>query len=248
MMEAITTLTPVTARAMPAPDLMAALAQPRARNTHNKGKRFPPDPPPVEDIVTVLGACIPLIPGRFGELSAMRLRAMIALLWRTGLRCSEMLALEERDLMRQDMALVVRHGKGDKRRISAMDEWGWRELGAWLDERAQLPAGPVFCVVRGASAGQALTDADVRRQFREIGHRAGLRRRFHPHGLRHAHAVELWREGIDVYTIQQQLGHVRLDVTAAYLRSVAPVELLDPIGRRRPPMMLIPTTTGNGRL
>lgn len=61
-----------------------------------------------------------------------------------------------------------------------------------------------------------------------------------PHSFRHAHAVELWREKVDVYTIQQQLGHARLDVTANYLRGVAPVEILEPIGHRRPPMMAVP--------
>ncbi len=207
----------------------------------NKGRKFPPDPIKTEDIVKLMCACTPQKPGYRAKLSALRLRALIATLWRTGLRISEALALEERDLLRQDMAIVVRHGKGDKRRLVAMDEWGWQELENWMAVRENLPSGPIFCIVRGKSAGiRALSDTDVRRQFRETAVRAGLKRRANPHSFRHEHAVELWREGVDVYTIQQQLGHARLDVTAIYLKGIAPVELLEPIGRlRRPPMMLV---------
>jgi integrase/recombinase XerD len=95
----------------------------------------------------------------------LRLRALIALLWRSGLRISEALDLEHRDLNRDDLCLNVRHGKGDKQRISAMDEWGWNELDRWLTIRAALPHGPVFCVVSGVTAGLSWSDADVRRQL-----------------------------------------------------------------------------------
>ena len=54
------------------------------------------------------------------------------------------------------------------------------------------------------------------------------------------HAVDLWREGIDVYALSSQLGHARLDVTALYLRSLADVEVLAPIANRKPPMVLVP--------
>lgn len=206
-----------------------------------KGRRFPPDPIRVEEIVSLLNACVPHRSGRAAELGALRLRALIVLLWRSGLRISEALALEERDLNRSDLAITVRRGKGDKRRVSAMDEWAWKELQVWLEARKELPFGAIFCILTGPTAGQPLSDTDARRQLRAAGIRAGLRRRVNPHSFRHAHAVELWREDIDVYTIQQQLGHARLDVTAAYLRGVAPVDILEPIGHRRAPVMAVPS-------
>jgi site-specific recombinase XerD len=86
-----------------------------------------------------------------------------------------------------------------------------------------------------------LSDVDARRQLREAGRKAGLRRRVNPHSFRHAHAVELWREGTDVYVVSKQLGHARLDITAQYLRGVAPMEVLRPIGERKAPMMRVPT-------
>lgn len=211
-----------------------------SRPPATKGRQFPPDPLPVEDIVKLLEVCTPRRSGSIGRLSAERLRALIVVLWRTGLRISEALALEERDLHRRDLMIVVRRGKGGKRRLVVMDEWGWVQLERWLTLRADLPRGQVFCVLNGSTAGCAMYDSDVRRQLRDAADRAELRRRAHAHGLRHTHAVELWREGLDVYTIQSQLGHARLDVTAAYLRGVAVTEVLEPIGKRRAPMMAIP--------
>jgi len=215
------------------------------RTPVTKGQTFPPDPFQVEDIVALLDACEPHRAGRQAEFSALRLRALIVVLWRTGLRISEALALEERDLDRRSSAVTVRHGKGDKRRISAMDEWAWNELEVWLDARRDLPFGAVFCVLSGRTAGRPMSATDARRQLRDTAKAAGLRRRANPHNFRHSHAVELWREGLDVYAISQQLGHCRLDITAAYLRGISPLEVLRPIGQRQPPVMQVPQARGS---
>jgi site-specific recombinase XerD len=205
-----------------------------------KGRKYPPDPLTPEDVDALLkGLEQPRgkYENRHGELSRLRLRALIAVLWRSGLRISEALALEARDLNRDDLCLTVRNGKGGKRRISAMDEWGWTELDRWQNARASLPNGPVFCVIAGVTVGRTWSSSDVRRQLRLAADSVGIKRRVAPHQFRHAHAVDLWRDGIDVFVVQKQLGHARLDVTAHYLSGVAPVELLEPIGRRRPPLM-----------
>jgi site-specific recombinase XerC len=84
----------------------------------NKGLRYPPDPPTVEEIVAVMRAA-----GDSPE--GVRLRGIIVVLWRAGLRISEALALSETDLDPGRGSLVVRHGKGDKRREVGMDRWAW---------------------------------------------------------------------------------------------------------------------------
>ena len=79
------------------------------RPPRNKGMRYPADPPRVEEIVAVMRAA-------GGGLSGARTRGFIVVLWRTGLRISEALGLGEGDLDPGRGSLLVRRGKGGKRR------------------------------------------------------------------------------------------------------------------------------------
>ena len=81
-----------------------------------------------------------------------RLRAMIVMLWRGGLRVQEALALSEQDLDPRRGSVLVRRGKGGRRREVGMDAWGWENLPPWLSKRLRLPAGPLFCVIDGLRA------------------------------------------------------------------------------------------------
>ena len=83
-----------------------------------------------------------------------RLRALIVLLWRAGLRISEALALQESDLDRARGAVLVRRGKGGKRREVGMDRWAWDQLDPWLEIRRELPIGAMLCVIHGPTAGR----------------------------------------------------------------------------------------------
>jgi len=114
-------------------------------------------------------------------------------------------------------SLLVREGKGGKRREVGMDQWGWDQLRAWLEIRAALPVGALFCVVHGPTCGRRWSAAAVRAQLRRVAARSGVRRRFAPHQLRHAHAVEMAREGVPLVVIQRQLGHANLGITSIYL-------------------------------
>jgi integrase len=64
---------------------------------------------------------------------AERLRALVVLLWRAGLRISEALALTESDLDPTRGSILVRAGKGGKRREVGMDRWAWDQLRPWLE-------------------------------------------------------------------------------------------------------------------
>jgi site-specific recombinase XerD len=201
----------------------------------NKGRRYPADPPTVEEIVRVMRAAGP---GAIGD----RLRAMIVVLWRSGLRISEALALAESDLDPGRGAVLVRRGKGGKRREVGMDAWGWQQLEPWLRVREQLPVGALFCIVSGATRGRPWSPQGVRLQLRTIAVRAGVRRRFAPHQLRHAHAVEMAHEGVPLVVIQRQLGHVNLGITSIYLQGIDNAEIIDTVHHRPPPV--IPASAG----
>jgi site-specific recombinase XerD len=95
-----------------------------------------------------------------------------------------------------------------------MDERGWEQLRPWLNARLELPVGPLFCIIDGPTRGRPWSGAAVRSEFRRLAARAGVGRRFAPHQLRHAHALELAREGVPLNIIQRQLGHANLGATS----------------------------------
>ena len=88
----------------------------------------------------------------------------------------------------------------------------------WLELRVELPVGPLFCVINGSTRGRHWSSAAARADLRRTAVAAGVRRRFAPHQLRHAHAVELAREGVPLIVIQRQLGHSNLGITSIYLQ------------------------------
>ncbi len=131
----------------------------------------------------------------------------------------------------------MRRGKGGHRREVGMDDWAFEQLEPWLQARATMPVGPLFCVIDGGSRGRAWAPSAARAALRRRAERAGLRRRFAPHQLRHAHAIELAREGVPLNVIQRQLGHRNLGVTSIYLQGIDPGEIIDAVHNRRPPMI-----------
>ena len=136
--------------------------------------------------------------------------------------------------------LRLRRGKGGKRREVRMDRWAWEQLEPWLTIRGGLPVGALFCVLRGPTCGRPCSPSGIRVQLRNIARAAGVRRRFAPHQLRHAHAVETSREGVPLVVIQRQLGHADLGITSAYLRGIDSTEIVDAVHERPAPM--IPAT------
>ena len=209
------------------------------RPPRNKGRRYPADPPTVEEIIAVMRTA-----GAGPD--GMRLRALIVLLWRAGLRIGEALALAETDLDARRGAVLVRHGKGDKRREVGMDSWAWEQLEPWQALRVRFPAGSLFCVIHGPTAGRNWEPASVRRQLGRTAAAAGVRRRFAPHQLRHAHAIEMAHEMIPLPIIQRQLGHAHLGVTSIYLQGIDNAEVVDAVHARRPPV--IPAAVGLGSI
>jgi integrase len=142
----------------------------QGRAPKHKGQRFPADPPPVEEIIAVMRAT-----GNGPD--GARLRALIIVLWRAGLRISEALDLAETDLDRGRGALTVRRGKGGRRREVGMDRWAWDQLTPYLDVRATLPVGALFCVIYGRTAGRRWEASAARKQLRRTAEAAGVRRR-----------------------------------------------------------------------
>ena len=150
--------------------------------------------------------------------AARRDRALLELLYASGLRVSELVSLDWRDLDLGGRVLRVL-GKGGKERMVpfgrpaelALRAWraGWSEL------RGIEPAGdePVFLNLR---QGERLSDRSVRRILDRWVAAAALARGVHPHTLRHTFATHLLERGADLRAIQELLGHSSLSTTQRY--------------------------------
>jgi integrase len=114
------------------------------RAPRNKGRRYPADPPTVEEIIAVMRAA-----GAGAD--GARLRALIVILWRAGLRIGEALGLAETDLDVSRGAVLVCRGKGGRCREVGMDRWAWSQLEPWMSVRRRLPVGALLCVIRARS-------------------------------------------------------------------------------------------------
>ena len=100
------------------------------RPPRNKGNRYPADPPTIDEIVAVMRHAS-------DDRHGWRVRAIIVVLWRAGLRIQEALALAEHDLDHRRGSILIRNGKGGRRREVGMDEWAWEQLRPWLNARAR---------------------------------------------------------------------------------------------------------------
>src|SRR3954465_4293466 len=152
------------------------------RPPRNKGRIYPADPPTVAEIVAVMREAT-------DDPHGYRFRALVVVLWRGGLRVAEALSLGERDLDPSRGSLLVRKGKGGRRREIGMDAWGWEQLSPWLAARLELPVGPLFCVIDGPTRGRPWSSANVRLEFRRLPPPPGIPPRLPPHPPPHPPAA-----------------------------------------------------------
>jgi integrase len=185
----------------------------RGRAPANKGQKLGPTPPTAEEIFRMLGQCEQTPHGE-------RMRALIYVLWRAGLRISEALALIEDDLDPDRSSVFVSKGKNGLPRTVGVDSWVWDCLQPWLEVRRGLPVGALFCVIEGPTAGKAWSSADVRKKIKLLAAAPGIRRRVAPHQLRHACAVQMREDGFDIVYISRHLGHQDLAITTHYMRGI----------------------------
>ena len=149
--------------------------------------------------------------------SGVRNRAILVLAWRSGMRLGEILALRPKDVDLERGTARIQRGKGDRFRVVALDAGTVAVVGRWLEVRRSLSVpsrAPLICTLRGTAIRQDY----VRHLLPRLARRAGIDKRVHAHGLRHAFAVELDREGLSLSSIGTLLGHASAATTAIYLR------------------------------
>jgi site-specific recombinase XerD len=144
-------------------------------------------------------------------------RAILEILYGTGIRLSECVRLDLQDVDLAEGRLLVRNGKGKKDRVVPLVGQALRALGLYLRESRQAfvedPREPAVFL---STLGRRLSALMLERQVKKHGRAVGIH--VTPHLLRHSCATHLLKHGADVRHIQQLLGHRSLETTALYTR------------------------------
>jgi site-specific recombinase XerD len=177
-----------------------------------KVKRLPAGIPTPAEVRRML-ECIPTNRPR-----DLRDRAILEMLYGTGLRRAELLNLALYDLNLEAGTLHVRLGKGGQDRIIPVVDSLKGMLKRYLEEaRPKLAkAGETHLFVSSRAGGRKLDPSDIARIVTKAARKAGIAKPITPHALRHGCATHLLKGGADIRQIQKLLGHRRLSSTEVY--------------------------------
>ncbi len=180
-----------------------------------------------------------LLDGSNGETPvALRDRAILELLYSTGLRRAEIVSLDLTDVDLGMETVFVRRGKGGRPRIVPLGETAIAALIAYITRsRSQLlrraSVTALFLASRGKTHGCRLGEQSIWLVVRAAAKRAGIEERVTPHMLRHSFATHLLRAGADLRHVQQLLGHASITTTEGYTH-LSLADLADAHARSHP--------------
>jgi integrase/recombinase XerD len=164
----------------------------------------------LEDIEKIIGATDSARP------TGLRDRAMVELLYATGLRVSELCRLGLGDVNR-DMAVVRTTGKGNKQRLVPAGREAMEAVAAYLESgRAALLKGRASRYLFVTARGGCLTRQAFWKLLAGYGRKAGIFHGLTPHVLRHSFATHLLEGGADLRSVQVMLGHADISTTQIY--------------------------------
>lgn len=218
--------------------------QARSHHGNRADNLLPPEVLTDAEVRSIMKAC------NLNRITGARNAALIVVLYRCGLRISEAISLQVKDVDLQSGCIRILRGKGGRSRTVGIDPAAATILAAWMRLRtimmqavAQHPpqvstpavatprhpqAFPLFCTTHGTP----LAPSYIRRRLANLARQAGIAKRVHAHGFRHTHAAQLREEGVDIGIISKQLGHASILTTVRYLDHIAPTSVIEAIKRR----------------
>ena len=156
----------------------------RGEHAPNNGQTYPAEVLTPDEVLAIITKCSRRAP------TGIRNRALLTLLYRSGLRISEALDLKPSDVNMERHSCRVLHGKGNVATTRGFHPSADDALSRWMDTRKTLPIGrsaPLFCTLEGGR----INAQQVRNLVKRLGLKAGVDKRVHPHAFRHTYAVEL---------------------------------------------------------
>jgi len=152
------------------------------------------------------------------ELAALRDRAILELLFSTGLRVSELCGLnQDLDLTRDEFSV---RGKGEKVRVVFLSASAKKAVGEYLKKRGDMSEALFVSYGKGGmSKGKDLpriTPRSIERMVKQYAIKAGITRKVTPHVIRHSFATDLLENGADLRSVQALLGHANIATTQVY--------------------------------
>ena len=166
--------------------------------------------------------------------SGLRNKVLIVVLYRCGLRVSEVLSIKPSDYNQTEGTLRV-IGKGNKMRMVGLDSQTRMNLDLWMLRRKELGingTSPIFCGISKQNLGKPILTVYIRNLLKKLGTKAGIEKRMNPHNFRHTFAHDLLNEGIGLQHIQISLGHSAIATTSKYLQRFNPRETIETIKER----------------
>lgn len=169
-----------------------------------------PDVLTIEEIDAMI-ACIDL-----SKPEGTRNRAIIEMLYGSGLRVSELVGLQLSHIYRNEGYMLI-EGKGSKQRLVPISPVADRWFDMWLEDRARLDVKPEAVDIAFLNRyGRQLTRAMIFTIIKQLTAMAGIRKTVSPHTLRHSFATHMLQNGADLRIIQQLLGHEDITTTEIY--------------------------------
>ena len=145
-----------------------------------------------------------------------RNRAIIEMLYGSGLRVSELVELKLSNMYREEGYMLIQ-GKGSEQRLVPISPEAEKWFGFWMQDRAHWDIKPEYTDIAFLNRyGRQLTRAMVFTIIKDLTRKAGIQKTVSPHTLRHSFATHLLQNGADLRIIQQLLGHENITTTEIY--------------------------------
>lgn len=164
--------------------------------------------------VTKLINCVFAPRAGYSRFKRLRNRAIISLLYSSGIRLSELVSIDCIDIKKDRTFTVI--GKGDKPRLCFIDERTWYYIEEWIEFRTD--ESPALFI--SELTGRRISKSTVQEICRNAQARAGFDTHIHPHILRHSFATNLLRNNTNLLLVRDFLGHSSVQTTQMYTHVV----------------------------